>query len=121
MNGTGGAAGTAGTGGTDGTDGTDGTVGPAGTAGTDGTDATDGTERTDGRKSKARFASIFLTKTRDEWADIFYGTDACCVPVLNLEEAAVHPHNVARGFERRSHGSPQGPIGTIGNNMRNGQ
>lgn len=46
---------------------------------------------------KARFASIFLTKTRDEWAEIFYGTDACCVPVLNIEEAAAHPHNVARG------------------------
>lgn len=46
---------------------------------------------------KARFASIFLTKTRDEWADIFYGTDACCVPVLNASEAAAHPHNQARG------------------------
>merc|ERR1712070_784320 len=33
---------------------------------------------------KARFASIFMTKTRDEWAAIFEGTDACCVPVLNM-------------------------------------
>lgn len=40
---------------------------------------------------KARFASIFLTKTRDEWAKIFEGTDACCVPVLNADEAAKHP------------------------------
>lgn len=46
---------------------------------------------------KTRFASIFLEKTRDEWAEIFYGTDACCVPVLNTDEAAVHPHNIARG------------------------
>jgi len=46
---------------------------------------------------KVRFASIFLTKTRDEWASIFYDTDACCVPVLNAQEAATHPHNVARG------------------------
>mmetsp|Transcript_89973 Transcript_89973/g.233320 ORF Transcript_89973/g.233320 Transcript_89973/m.233320 type:complete len:124 (+) Transcript_89973:3-374(+) len=46
---------------------------------------------------KARFGSIFITKTRDEWADIFYGTDACCVPVLNAHEAARHPHAVARG------------------------
>mmetsp|Transcript_14822 Transcript_14822/g.22582 ORF Transcript_14822/g.22582 Transcript_14822/m.22582 type:complete len:401 (+) Transcript_14822:58-1260(+) len=46
---------------------------------------------------KARFASIFATKTRDEWAEIFYGTDACAVPVLNYMEAATHPHNVARG------------------------
>mmetsp|Transcript_145622 Transcript_145622/g.279260 ORF Transcript_145622/g.279260 Transcript_145622/m.279260 type:complete len:406 (-) Transcript_145622:61-1278(-) len=46
---------------------------------------------------KVRFASIFLTKTRSEWAEIFYGTDACCVPILNAQEAAQHPHNVARG------------------------
>mmetsp|Transcript_80544 Transcript_80544/g.226571 ORF Transcript_80544/g.226571 Transcript_80544/m.226571 type:complete len:408 (-) Transcript_80544:91-1314(-) len=46
---------------------------------------------------KVRFASIFQTKTRDEWADIFYGTDACAVPVLNAHEAATHPHSVARG------------------------
>mmetsp|Transcript_95899 Transcript_95899/g.150909 ORF Transcript_95899/g.150909 Transcript_95899/m.150909 type:complete len:403 (-) Transcript_95899:20-1228(-) len=46
---------------------------------------------------KVRFASIFATRTRDEWAEIFYGTDACCVPVLNAAEAASHPHNVARG------------------------
>ena len=29
---------------------------------------------------EARFGSIFQTKTRDEWADIFLGTDACCWP-----------------------------------------
>ena len=46
---------------------------------------------------KVRFASIFKTKTRDEWADIFNGTDACCWPVLTASEAARHPHNVARG------------------------
>jgi len=37
------------------------------------------------------------TKTRDEWAAIFEGTDACVAPVLSLGEAAQHPHNVARG------------------------
>lgn len=46
---------------------------------------------------KARFASIFLTRTRDDWAEHFYGTDACCVPVLTTQEAAVHPHAVERG------------------------
>lgn len=46
---------------------------------------------------KTRFAHIFLSKTRDEWADVFRGSDACCVPVLNAREAAVHPHSVARG------------------------
>lgn len=46
---------------------------------------------------KARFGDIFKTKTRDEWARIFYDTEACCVPVLNAAEAANHPHNVLRG------------------------
>jgi alpha-methylacyl-CoA racemase len=45
----------------------------------------------------ARFAAILATKTRDEWAALFEGSDACLAPVLTLEEAARHPHNVARG------------------------
>ncbi len=45
---------------------------------------------------KARFAEIFKTKTRDEWSEIFDGTDACATPVLSPWEANEHPHNVAR-------------------------
>lgn len=41
--------------------------------------------------------AVFATKTRDEWAEIFDGTDACVTPVLNYLEAAGHPHAVARG------------------------
>ena len=55
---------------------------------------------------KNRFAAVFKTKTRDEWGKIFYGTDACCVPVLNLEEAHMHPHNVARGTFAPTPGQP---------------
>ena len=36
-------------------------------------------------------------KTRDEWADLFAGTDACVAPVLSLSEAPSHAHNRARG------------------------
>lgn len=49
------------------------------------------------KEFKEVFAATFLAKTRDEWEQVFYGTDACCVPVLNAHEAAVHPHSVARG------------------------
>jgi alpha-methylacyl-CoA racemase len=45
---------------------------------------------------KERFATIFKTKTRDEWTAVFDGTDACVVPVLSPWEAHLHPHNVAR-------------------------
>ncbi|HEU5288874.1 MAG TPA: CaiB/BaiF CoA-transferase family protein [Candidatus Limnocylindria bacterium] len=44
-----------------------------------------------------RFAAVFRTKTRDEWAALFTGTDACVAPVLSLAEARAHPHNAARG------------------------
>jgi alpha-methylacyl-CoA racemase len=39
----------------------------------------------------------FRTKTRGEWAEIFAPLDACVAPVLTLEEALSHPHNVERG------------------------
>ncbi|HVB92545.1 MAG TPA: CaiB/BaiF CoA-transferase family protein [Acidimicrobiales bacterium] len=45
---------------------------------------------------KKRFAEVFLTRTRDEWATTFDGTDACVAPVLSPWEAHEHPHNVAR-------------------------
>lgn len=48
--------------------------------------------------------NIFKTKTRDAWAKVFDGTDACVTPVLTYEEAPDHPHNKARGgLERHGH------------------
>jgi alpha-methylacyl-CoA racemase len=38
----------------------------------------------------------FKTKTRDEWVTVFEGSNACFAPVLDIQEAAQHPHNVAR-------------------------
>ncbi|MFE6821018.1 CaiB/BaiF CoA transferase family protein [Streptomyces sp. NPDC057690] len=38
----------------------------------------------------------FAQRTRDEWAELFEGTDACVAPVLSLTEAAAHPHLAAR-------------------------
>ena len=52
--------------------------------------------RPDWPAMKQRFASIFRTKTRDEWSAIFDGTDACVAPVLSPWEAHLHPHNIAR-------------------------
>ena len=45
---------------------------------------------------RARFAAAFTTKTRDEWCNVFDGSDACFAPVLTFTEAARHPHSVAR-------------------------
>ncbi|NUR07023.1 MAG: CoA transferase [Nocardioidaceae bacterium] len=41
-------------------------------------------------------ATRFRERTQDEWAAVFDGTDACCVPVLPMGEATAHPHLRAR-------------------------
>ena len=46
---------------------------------------------------RRRFTEAFASRTRDEWAAAFEGTDACVTPVLGLEEAPAHPHLAARG------------------------
>lgn len=46
-------------------------------------------------KLKKKFVEVFASKTRDEWTEIFKDTDACCTPILEPEEAPLHPHNVS--------------------------
>jgi alpha-methylacyl-CoA racemase len=43
-----------------------------------------------------KLESLVKTKTRDEWCDLFEGTDVCFAPVLSMAEARHHPHNIAR-------------------------
>lgn len=45
---------------------------------------------------RARFTELFASRTRDEWAAVFDGTDACVTPVLAFGEVAAHPHLAAR-------------------------
>lgn len=47
--------------------------------------------------TRERLAAVFKQKTRDEWCEIMEGTDVCFAPVLDLSEAPMHPHNIARG------------------------
>jgi alpha-methylacyl-CoA racemase len=42
-------------------------------------------------------AARISSRTRDEWAALAEDTDACLTPVLSLDEAPDHPHNVSRG------------------------
>jgi alpha-methylacyl-CoA racemase len=53
-------------------------------------------EQTAWPEQKQRIAEVVATRTREEWAEVFEGTDACVAPVLGLSEAVDHPHNVAR-------------------------
>jgi alpha-methylacyl-CoA racemase len=42
-------------------------------------------------------AAAVRSRTRDQWAEAFAGSDACVSPVLTLAEAERDPHHVARG------------------------
>jgi alpha-methylacyl-CoA racemase len=69
------------------------------------------------------FAEKFAGKTRDEWSEIFAGTDACVTPVLTWREAARNEHLRARSTLLTANGvdqaapaprfsrTPSGPIG----------
>jgi alpha-methylacyl-CoA racemase len=46
---------------------------------------------------RAKLAQVFLTRTRAQWCEVLEGSDACFAPVLSMNEAPEHPHNVARG------------------------
>lgn len=41
-------------------------------------------------------ADTLRTRTRAQWCELLEGTDACVAPVLDMDEAPRHPHNVAR-------------------------
>ncbi len=46
---------------------------------------------------RERLAAVFRTRTRDEWCNRLETSETCFAPVLDMAEAAAHPHNVARG------------------------
>ena len=84
-------------------------------------------------QQKEKLAAIFRTRTRDEWCRLMEGTDVCFAPVLGLEEAPHHPHNLARNsfvpvgdmlqpaptprFSRTPSGTPR-PISAPGTDTR---
>jgi alpha-methylacyl-CoA racemase len=45
---------------------------------------------------RAIFTERFASKTRDEWTEVFAGTDACVTPVLSWSEASANEHLRAR-------------------------
>ena len=46
--------------------------------------------------AQATMEKIFAARTRDQWEEVLSTIDACCEPVLGLEEVASHPQIVAR-------------------------
>ncbi|MDR8394717.1 CoA transferase [Paraburkholderia sp. USG1] len=64
-------------------------------------------ERSEWPALKARLATLFRTRSRDEWCELLEGSDACFAPVLSMSEAPHHRHNVARGTFVESDGVVQ--------------
>jgi alpha-methylacyl-CoA racemase len=58
-------------------------------------------------EGKREWAAVFRTRTRDEWAELLAGTDACAQPVLDWDEAPNHPHLRARSTFVEAHGLTQ--------------
>ena len=56
---------------------------------------------------RSQLAAAFASRTRDEWVEIFDGSDACVAPVLAFSEVADHPHMSARGVLVEREGVPQ--------------
>ena len=54
---------------------------------------------------------IFASMTRDQWEERLSSLDACCEPVLDLDEVAKHPQIVAR---RLLEARPQGRAPRLG-------
>lgn len=52
--------------------------------------------RKDWPELQIKLAAVIATKTQKEWCDLMEATDVCFAPVLDLDEAPKHAHNVAR-------------------------
>ena len=57
--------------------------------------------------ARAALEQAFARRTRDEWDAIFAGTEACVAPILDMDEAPRHPHNVARETFLVRDGAPE--------------
>jgi alpha-methylacyl-CoA racemase len=64
-------------------------------------------DRANWPRLRAVLGRAFLTRTRDEWATRFADADACVTPVLDLDEAALHPQVGGRGSVTLSDGARQ--------------
>lgn len=50
---------------------------------------------------------VFRSRSRDEWGQVLSQADACCEPVLDLDEVSGHPQIAARGLFAKSGRGPR--------------
>ena len=56
---------------------------------------------------KATMSDTFKSKTRDQWVEIFEGSDACVAGIYDVIEAPKHPHNQSRNTYLNIDGADQ--------------
>lgn len=65
--------------------------------------------------------NLFKTKTQKEWIDFFKNVDACCEPILTLEEVFQHPHVLHRKMVIDYEHPIEGKIRQVGNPIKSSQ
>ena len=55
-------------------------------------------EGDEGARVHREMEAVFASRTRSEWEGALAALDACCEPVLDLDEVASHPQIAARGL-----------------------
>lgn len=58
--------------------------------------------------------TIFKSRTQAEWVEFMRDADACCEPVLSMEEAFVHPQAVAREMVMEAQHPTEGRVHQLG-------
>jgi crotonobetainyl-CoA:carnitine CoA-transferase CaiB-like acyl-CoA transferase len=69
----------------------------------------------------AEVQNIIETKSQKEWIDIFRNADACCEPILNLEEVFHHPHVLHRQMVNQIEHPVEGEFRAAGNPIKSSQ
>ena len=64
---------------------------------------------------------LFKTKTQKEWIDFFKNTDACCEPILTLEEVFHHPQVFHRQMVREVEHPTEGKIRQVRHPIKSSQ
>lgn len=65
--------------------------------------------------------TIFKGRTQKEWVEFFKNADACCEPVLNLEEVFHNPHVLHRQMVRELEHPVEGKTRQVGNPIKSPQ
>ncbi len=64
----------------------------------------------EGEELRAALEALFVTRTRDEWAELLEAVDCCCVPVRRTEEVSKDPLFVARDLFFEIEHADAGPV-----------